>query len=71
MLRNVNLYNPLEFVYEMGIEAFNLLNFFLFPLDPLQKLLIKDGHSLQTKRIFMQTMTAFDLFKVIRKKTWK
>ena len=34
MLRNVNLYNSLEFVYKMGIEAFNLLKFFLFILVP-------------------------------------
>jgi hypothetical protein len=32
------------------------------PLDPLQKLLIKGGHSLQPERIFMQTMTAFGSF---------
>ena len=36
------------------------------PLDPPQKLLIKGGHSLQPKRIFMQTMTAFGSFKVRR-----
>jgi hypothetical protein len=49
------LYNLLEFVYKYGIEAFNLLNllpsyllnFFLFSLDPPQKLLIKGGHALQ------------------------
>ena len=34
MPRNVNLYNSLEFVYKMGIEAFNLLKFFLFILVP-------------------------------------
>jgi hypothetical protein len=33
-----------------------------------QKLLIKGGHSLQPERIFMQTMTAFGLFKVRRLK---
>jgi hypothetical protein len=27
MHQNVKLYNSLEFVYKMGIEAFNLLNF--------------------------------------------
>jgi len=34
----------------MGIEAFNLPNFFLFPLDPPQKLLIRDGsgHSMES-----------------------
>jgi hypothetical protein len=34
------------------------------PLDPRQKLFIKGDHSLQPGRIFMQTMTAFDSFKV-------
>jgi hypothetical protein len=38
------------------------------PLDPPQKLLIKGGHSLQPERIFRQTMTAFDSFKVRRLK---
>jgi hypothetical protein len=38
------------------------------PLDPLQKLLIKGGDSLQTEKIFKQTMTAFRLFKVRRLK---
>jgi len=38
------------------------------PLDPPQKLLIKDGHSLQPGRIFVQTMTAFGCFKVRRLK---
>jgi hypothetical protein len=38
------------------------------PGPPLQKLLIKGGHSLQLERIFMQTMTAFGLFKVRRLK---
>ena len=32
------------------------------PWTPLQKLLIKGGHSLQPGRIFMQTMTAFGSF---------
>jgi hypothetical protein len=38
------------------------------PLDPPQKLFIKGDHSLQPERIFMQTMTAFGLFKVRRLK---
>jgi hypothetical protein len=33
-----------------------------------QKLLIKGGHSLQLKRIFVQTMTAFCSFQVRRQK---
>ena len=36
------------------------------PLDPLQKLLIKGGHSLQPEKTFMQTMAAFGSFKVRR-----
>jgi hypothetical protein len=39
------------------------------PLDPLQKLFIKGGHSLQVGRIFVQSMTAFGLFKVRRLKS--
>jgi hypothetical protein len=38
------------------------------PLDPPQKLLVKDGHSLHPGRIFVQTMTVFGLFKVRRLK---
>jgi hypothetical protein len=38
------------------------------PLDPPQKLLIKDGHGLHRGRIFVQTMTVFDFFKVRRLK---
>jgi len=36
------------------------------PLDPPQKLFIKGGHSLQSERISLQTMTAFGSFKVRR-----
>jgi len=36
------------------------------PLTPPRKLLIKGGHGLQRKRIFVQTMTAFGSFKVRR-----
>jgi hypothetical protein len=34
------------------------------PLDPPQKLLIKDGHSLRPGSVFRQTMTVFGLFKL-------
>ncbi|MGD2092316.1 MAG: hypothetical protein PVH61_39475, partial [Candidatus Aminicenantes bacterium] len=37
-------------------------------LDPPQKLLIKGGLRLQPKKIFRQTMTAFDYFLVRRLK---
>jgi len=56
-----------EHIYKAFYINLSYLFTFLL-LDPPQKLLIKGSHSLQSGRIFMQTMTAFGSFKVRRLK---
>jgi len=43
MHQNVKLYNSLEFLYKMGIEAFNLLNFLSSQLLSFKVGMLKRG----------------------------